>query len=119
MTVLAFSVLSADAAILDHMESGTATSNANQVVTVTTVKSFDPSKTFLVFSLSSNSNNPMGSTMRGRIPTSCTNPCSTLEFERVTNEGSPGTINIQWYVAMFVSGVCVQRGDVQLGVTLH
>src|SRR5205814_10368535 len=33
------------------------------------------------------------------------------EFERVTNEGSPATITIQWYLATFTSGVSVERGE--------
>src|SRR5207244_467729 len=31
--------------------------------------------------------------------------------ERVTNEGAPATITIQWYIATFASGVFVQRGE--------
>ena len=56
-------------------------------------------------------NRPVASLLRGRIPIACANPCTTIEFERVTDEGAPATINIQWYVVTFVTGVRVQRGE--------
>ena len=71
----------------------------------------DPAKSFLIFETRSNSNRPVASIVRGRIPIACANPCTTIEFERVTDEGAPATINIQWYVVTFVTGVRVQRGE--------
>ena len=35
---------------------------------------------------------------------------TTLEFVRATNEATPGTMSIRWYVVQWSSGVSVQRG---------
>ena len=86
------------------MQSGTVTSTANGIATVT-ISSIDPTKSFLVFNIRSNSNRPPESVVLGRIASA-----TTLEFVRNTNAASPVTITIQWYVASFSSGVTVQRG---------
>jgi hypothetical protein len=93
------------------VQSGTAASAANGTVTVT-ISSVDPSKSFLLFSTRHNSNRPVGSMVRGRIATS-----TSLEFVRVTDEASPVTIAIQWYVVQYDCGVSVQRGQVTQSTT--
>ena len=114
----------AHASVAERVQSGTVTNTANgtctpaagarscvQIVTITGV---DPAKSFLIFESRHNSNRPVASLVRGRIPTACANPCTTIEFVRVTDEAAalpPATINIQWYVVTFVSGVTVQRGE--------
>jgi hypothetical protein len=107
--VLLMSAHTAHAAIAESVQSGTATSTGNGIVTVTTTTSFDPSKTFLIFQTRSSAVVP-GVGIRGRIPIACANPCSTLEFERATSETS--TVNIAWSIVTFASGVSVQRGEV-------
>ena len=75
-----------------------------------TISGVDPAKSFLIFETRHNSNRPVASEVRGRIPTACANPCTTIEFVRVTDEATPATINIQWYVVTFVSGVTSPAG---------
>jgi hypothetical protein len=72
-----------------------------------TITSVDPTKAFLQFSVSSNSNVPGGSTVRGRIA-----GASSLEFVRVTNEVSPAAISVRYHVVEYLCGVTVQRGSV-------
>src|SRR6185295_6069864 len=63
-------------------------------------------KAFLTFSTASNSTQPVGSTVRGRLATA-----TTLEFARVTSDSSPATITIKWSVVEYQCGVTVQRGS--------
>src|SRR6185503_11558667 len=72
----------------------------------------DTTKSFLVFQTRSSGDRPVNTTVRGRIASA-----TTIEFERVTNEGAPLTIAIQWYVATFGSGVSVQRGSATMSAT--
>ena len=85
------------------MQSGTAVNSANGIQTVT-ISAIDITKSFLIFQVRSAGDRPVNSTLRGRLASS-----TTIQFERVTNEGAPLAINIQWYVATFGSGVLVQR----------
>jgi peptidase C25-like protein len=101
----------ASAAVLERVQSGTAVNSANGIQTIT-ISAVDTTKSFLVFQTRSNSPLPNASTVRGRLQSS-----TTIEFERVTSEGSPAAINIQWYVASFGSGVSVQRGEVTQSAT--
>ncbi|MEA2464276.1 MAG: hypothetical protein QOJ98_2023, partial [Acidobacteriota bacterium] len=96
------------AAVVQQVQSGTVTNNANgtQVVTISPV---DTTKSFLIFQTRSNSTIPRDSTVRGRLQTS-----TTIEFDRVTTVGTVPDIDIQWYVVSFGSGVSVQRGDTAL-----
>lgn len=94
---------SASAATFKAVQSGTATSSSNGTTTVT-ITAVDTTKSFLIFQTRSDSNRPVGSMVRGRIASS-----TTLEFVRVTDETS--TINIQWFVVEYASGVKVQRGS--------
>lgn len=96
------------------VQSGTASNTANGTQTVT-ISSVDTSKAFLLFSTRHNSNRPVGSVLGGQIASS-----TTIEFVRVTNEGSPSAIDIQWYVVEYSCGVNVQRGTVtQSGTTVN
>ena len=108
----AFSAHGADAATAQKVQSGTVVNAANGIQSVA-ISGVDPAKSFLIFETRSNSNRPVGSEVRGRIPIACANPCTTIEFERVTDgvAPEPAAINIQWYVVSFVSGVTVQRGE--------
>jgi hypothetical protein len=101
----------AHAAVLQQTQSGTVTNTANGTQTVT-ISSVDITKSFLVFQTRSAGNRPVNTTVRGRLASS-----TTIEFERVTNEGAPLAINIQWYVATFGSGVKVQRGSATMAST--
>ena len=94
----------AQAAEVKVVQSGTATSSGNGTVTVT-INAVDTTKAFLIFQTRHNSNRPVGSMIRGQIASS-----TTLQFARVTDESS--TMQIQWYVVEFTSGVNVQRGQV-------
>jgi hypothetical protein len=98
------------AAVAQQVQSGTVANAANGVQVVN-IAAVDPAKSFLIFEARSNSNRPVASSVRGRIPIACANPCATIEFERLTDEGAPATITIQWYVVTFVTGVRVQRGE--------
>ncbi|MGE3166825.1 MAG: IPT/TIG domain-containing protein, partial [Planctomycetota bacterium] len=89
-----------------NVQSGTATSTANGTVTVN-IAAVDPSRAFLIFQTRHNSNRPVGSMLRGRIATA-----TTIEFVRVTNESPAVTMNIQWYVIEYSSGISVQRGSI-------
>ena len=99
------------AAVAQQVQSGTAVNTANGIQVIN-ISGIDPSKSFLIFETRHNFNRPVASALRGRLPIACANPCTTIEFERVTNEGVPVSINIQWYVVTFVTGVRVQRGEV-------
>jgi len=102
---------SADAAIIQQVQSGTVNNTANGTQTVT-ISSIDTTKSFLVFQTRSSGDRPVNTTVRGRIASS-----TTIEFVRVTNEATPLAIDIQWYVATFGSGVSVQRGSATMSAT--
>lgn len=103
----------AHSAIINQVQSGITTSSGNGTISVS-ITAVDPARSFLMFQTRSSSNRPPGSTVRGRINSAGT----AVEFVRVTNETS--TINIQWYVMEFSSGVSVQRGEVnQTSATLN
>ena len=101
----------AEAAVVQQVQSGTAVNNANGVQTIT-ISAVDTSKSFLIFQARSSGDRPVNSLLRGRLASA-----TTIQFERVTNEGAPLAINIQWYVATFGSGVTVQRGESTLSAT--
>jgi hypothetical protein len=87
-------------------QSGTATSSANGTTAVT-ITAVDPAKAFLLFSTRHSLDRPVAAQLRGRIASS-----TGLEFVRVTDEGSPVTVTIEWSVVEYVCGVTVQRGAV-------
>jgi len=84
--------------------------SGNGTVTVG-ITAVDPTRSFLVFSSRSSSNRPPGSMLIGRLNATGT----AVEFVRNTNETS--TIDIQWSVVEFLSGVTVQRGEVNQAST--
>ncbi len=96
---------SLSAAVIKGVQSGTAVSSGNSVVSVG-ITGVDPAKSFLVFQTRSSSNRPPGSMIIGRLNAGGT----AVEFVRTTTETS--TIDIQWSVVEFLSGVSVQRGEV-------
>jgi hypothetical protein len=94
-----------EAAILSGLQIGVATSTASGTVTVS-ISSIDTTRSFLIFQTRSSGDRPASSMLLGRIASA-----TTLEFIRATSELTPATINIQWYVLSFSSGVSVQRGE--------
>ncbi|MEQ8288119.1 MAG: hypothetical protein RIB78_00195 [Gammaproteobacteria bacterium] len=101
------------AATLKQVESGTASSSSNGVVTVPLTTTVDPAKAFLMFSSRHDNNTPGGSMLRGEINGAGTQ----VVFTRATNQTN--TVNIQWYVAEFTSGVSVQRGSFTQNATVN
>ncbi len=93
------------AAVISQVESGTAISSGNGVVTVNLATPVEPTRAFLMFSSRHDNNTPGGSMLRGEI----NNLGTQVVFTRATNQTN--TISIQWYVAEFTSGVSVQRGE--------
>jgi hypothetical protein len=89
---------------IKHVQSGTAVSAANGIITVP-ISQVNMSRSFLIFNSRHDSNRPVGSEIGGRLATP-----TTLEFERVTNEIAPVPMTIQWYVIEYLMGVNVQRG---------
>jgi len=108
--VLLLASTSLSAAVIKGVQSGTAVSSGNGVVTVG-ITAVDPAKSFLVFQTRSSSNRPPGSMIIGRLNAGGT----AVEFVRTTTETS--TIDIQWSVVEFLSGVSVQRGEVNQSST--
>src|SRR4026209_276573 len=76
------------AAVLQQIQSGVATSSATGITTVTLGTAVDMTKSFLVFQTRTSAAVPGGATVRGRLQTP-----TTLQFERATTETS--TITIQ------------------------
>jgi hypothetical protein len=76
------------------------------------IASVDPARSFLLLSMRSSSNRPVGSTIRGRIASP-----TTLELARVTNEASPAAVVVEWSVVTYNCGVRVQRGEVAQSAT--
>ena len=72
---------SADAAIVQQVQSGTATNSANGTQTVT-ISSIDTTKSFLVFQTRSTGDRPVNTTVRGRLASA-----TTIEFERSPTKG--------------------------------
>jgi hypothetical protein len=98
--------MSAQAAVLRSVQSGTATiANGSSSVTAT-ISSVDTTKAFLVFGASLGSDvtaDPINSQASGQLA-----GATSVTFERI---GTTGTITIHWYVAEFNNNVSVQRGS--------
>lgn len=95
------------AAVFEGIQSGSfthQTTNGTRNQTITLSSAIDPSKSYLIFQSRHNSADPGGSMIRGRI-----RDANTLEFESVFD--STRTINVQWYIVEYSSGVQVQRGS--------
>ena len=107
-------VSTAYAATINTVQSGTATSAGTGTVSVPLAPAVNPAQSFVIFQSRHNLNRPPGSMIRGTINAAGT----AVDFTRVTNEAS--TMEIQWYVAEFTSGVSVQRGQInQTAATLN
>lgn len=107
LVTLSFAGVS-EAAVFKSIQSGThthTTINGTQTTSLALTTAVDPGKTYLIFQSSHSSADPGGSMIRGRIL-----DANTLEFESVYDRSS--TINIQWYLVEYSSGVKVQRGAV-------
>ena len=96
----------------DSVQNGTATSSANGVVSVS-ITTVDPTLSFLMFSSRHDSNRPVGSMIRGRLNATG----DAVEFERVTDEATPVTMTMEWYVVTYLCGITVQRGEVSQAAT--
>jgi Peptidase family C25 len=94
----------AQAAVVQSVQTGIATSNADGVLTVP-ITAINPAQSALFFDSNFDSNRPTSSAVAGRIASA-----TTLEFVRATDEATPGTMSIRWYVVQWSSGVSVQRG---------
>ncbi len=94
------------------VQSGSTTNTTNGPGTVA-ITPVDTAKSFLLFSTSHNSSQPVGSLIRGRVASA-----TTIEFDRVTDEASPTPITIQWSVIEYDCGVNVQRGAVTQDATI-
>jgi len=92
------------AAVVQSVQTGIATSNADGVLTVP-ITAINPAQSALFFDSNFDSNRPTSSAVAGRIASA-----TTLEFVRATDEATPGTMSIRWYVVQWSSGVSVQRG---------
>ena len=105
--LLVLGAQSAYAAVFKGIQSGSfshQTVNGTSTQQITLGTAIDPSKAYLIFQSRHNSPDPGGSMIRGRI-----RDANTLEFETVYD--SVRTINVQWYVVEYSSGVNVQRGS--------
>ena len=91
----------------DSVQVGSTTSTANGTVTVP-VTAVDPGLSFLIFNSRHNGNRPVNSMIRGKLNATGT----AVEFTRVTNEATPVTISIVWYLVTYEAGISVQRGEV-------
>ena len=100
------------AAQLKSVHSGTVTINGgSSSATDTLSPSVDTTKAFLVFGINGSSNLPNRIQVSGQITNS-----TTVTFARI---GSTGNVTVHWYVAEFLGGVIVQRGNVQLPELLN
>ena len=90
------------------LQHGTTTVNVNGATAIP-VSTVAPTSAVLLFSLRSDSNRPVASTVRGRLASA-----TSIEFVRVTDEASPAPIVVSWDLVEFTCGVRVQRGDTAL-----
>jgi len=94
------------AATVRQVQSGTATSSVDGTVAAAIPIAVDPARSFLIFTVSSNNVRPVGTELRGRLASG-----TSVEFVRVTDEGTPSAINVSWSVVEYECGVNVYRGD--------
>ncbi len=100
-----FVIENAQAAILNSLQSGTATIANGSASTTVTITSVDTTMAFVVSSHSLGSD-VTADPVNGHVATQLTN-ATTVTFSRI---GTVGAITVKWYVAEFMSGVSVQRG---------
>lgn len=114
--LLSISSIAHAAAIFKGVQSGSfthTTTNGTRTSQVNLASSIDTSKSYLMFQARHSSTDPGGSMIRGRILNG-----TTLEFESVYDRSN--SINVQWYVVEYNSGVRVQRGTIsQSGTTVN
>ncbi len=91
---------------LNGIQKGTA-SSVTAGTTAVSIAAVDPARSFLQFSVHSNSNEPSDSQVMGQLV-----DATTVHFERQTDAGSPPPITIEWSVVEYACGVSVQRGVV-------
>jgi len=104
LLVTCCSSLSAGAAVVKAIYKGSAVSTSEGTVVVDLPVAVDPSKSVLFFHTRHNNDRPVGSMVRGVLADS-----TSLNFVRVSNQNS--TINIEWQLVEWQSGVNVQRGS--------
>ena len=83
-------------------QSGTATMADGRTSTTATIRSVEMTRTFLVFSTTSDRTHPANAQVRGELTNS-----TTLTF---TRSGTSGDVTIKWSVVEYATGVTVQRG---------
>lgn len=93
-------------AAINTVQSGVVTIAAGSASQTVAITSVDMTKSFLIFNVRIDSNEPQFVLVSGELTNA-----TTLTFERVTAASSPAA-NISWYVAEFTSGVTVERGSI-------
>lgn len=104
VTANSFSTLPCFDARLGLVQKGQHTSATNGTTSIP-IGTVDPAKSFLVFSASSNSNEPDESIVMGELASS-----TSIEFTRTSNGAPPADIVVEWSVVEYDCGVSVQRG---------
>jgi signal peptidase I len=91
---------------LDSMQQGSVVNTTTGTQTVT-IAAVDMAKSFLVFSVRSDANEPDGSRLQGVLATS-----TSITLTRPSDDSSPPALTIEWSVVSYACGVSVQRGTV-------
>lgn len=99
------------AAQLQSVQSGATTIGTSATFTEVTITAVDTSRAFLVFGTRLDENQPDYSQISGQLQNA-----TTLRFERPIS-GATNDVTIRWYVAEFVSGVTVHRGNIAIDQT--
>ena len=95
--------------VFDNIQSGTVTLAGGSSSTTATIAAVDPTRAFLTFTVRGSDNSPDDLLVTGELTNA-----TTVTFAR---EGVTGTMNVEWSVVEFVSGVTVQRGSATLSST--
>ena len=103
----------AHAVQLNSRQTGSQAIPAGQTSATVNITAVTDAKSFLVFGVSLNDENPENAQVTGQI-TNCSTTCDELTFQR---DSTTGAVLINWYVVEFVSGVTVQRGNVTMDAT--
>ena len=98
-----------DPVVLDDIQKGTATLTPGSSTVTATIAAVDPTRAFLTYTIRGSDNSPDDITVTGELTNA-----TTVTFAR---EGISGTVNIEWSVVEFVSGVTVQRGSTTLSAS--
>lgn len=100
----AFSTLPCFDARLGSVQKGQHT-NSSAGTAAIPITAVDPTKSFLVFSASSNSNEADESIVMGELASA-----TSIEFTRNTDNGAPSDVVVEWSVVEYDCGISVQRG---------